>query len=208
VFISLTQIQNEFLSQYFNGNAHVLGDPNGDHWHIYVADMAEAGAERKAHPTVEIMMSQLDRAAMAQFYKGELSAKDVTVSSGISEFLPGSVSDEVLFSPCGYSVNGLLGEAYYTIHVTPEPHCSFVSFESNVDLPCYTALVRRVLEAFRPGAFCLALSTERPYAAERLFDRDLPGYRRVHSDEHHLAGSFSVAFSAYRADEDTPPLSQ
>ena len=53
--------------------------------------------------------------------------------------------------------NGLLKEAYFTIHITPEPECSFVSFETNYNTPSFTALVNLVTSTFRPGSFCLSL---------------------------------------------------
>jgi S-adenosylmethionine decarboxylase len=36
------------------------------------------------------------------------SAKEATQKSGIDKILPGMVIDDFLFSPCGYSMNGLL----------------------------------------------------------------------------------------------------
>lgn len=44
-----------------------------------------------------------------------------------------------------------------TIHITPEPSCSYVSFESNVPASNYDELVSRVLAAFRPGKFVLTV---------------------------------------------------
>lgn len=44
----------------------------------------------------EILMTELDPEAMLQFYKKEVvSAHDVTLRSGIADFLPGASTEEV-----------------------------------------------------------------------------------------------------------------
>ena len=44
----------------------------------------------------------------------------MTNKSGIFKLVPGATIDEVSFSPCGYSMNAVLHDAYSTIHITPE----------------------------------------------------------------------------------------
>ena len=44
-----------------------------------------------------------------------------------------------------------------TIHITPEPACSYVSFESNIPAVSYLDIVQRVLDTFRPGKFILTI---------------------------------------------------
>lgn len=44
--------------------------------------------------------------------------------------------------------------------MTPEPDFSYASFETNVRLPDYDALVRGVLEVFRPRKFTMTLFGE------------------------------------------------
>lgn len=44
-----------------------------------------------------------------------------------------------------------------TIHITPEPQCSYVSFESNVSAARYDELLARVLAAFRPSKFIVTV---------------------------------------------------
>lgn len=64
----------------------------------------------------------------------------------------GTVVDAWNFEPCGYSMNGLAaGGTYYTVHITPESHCSYVSFECNVDDADLTPLLQGILSVFRPG---------------------------------------------------------
>ncbi|KAJ3067926.1 spermidine resistance protein [Rhizoclosmatium hyalinum] len=52
--------------------------------------------------------------------------------TSIQEIYPESMVDDFLFDPCGYSLNGLLGPYYWTIHVTPEDICSYASFETTI----------------------------------------------------------------------------
>lgn len=44
-----------------------------------------------------------------------------------------------------------------TIHITPEPEFSYVSFESNVAASNYGPLISRVIETFQPGKFVVTV---------------------------------------------------
>ena len=67
----------------------------------------------------------------AQFARGSdfASAKQTTIACGISSLLPKATVDDFVFDPCGYSMNGLEGSAFSTIHVTPQQDCSYASLE-------------------------------------------------------------------------------
>lgn len=58
-----------------------------------------------------------------------ISAKHATEASGISSLLNGSKIDDYVFEPCGYSMNGVEGSAFSTIHITPEEAFSYASLE-------------------------------------------------------------------------------
>ncbi|CAK7216901.1 spermidine resistance protein [Sporothrix curviconia] len=123
----------------------------------------------------------------------------VSDSCGLSDVYPQSVYpdariDAYMFSPCGFSANGVIpapspedepteteavekaetssvstsdstpavqGNHYFTVHVTPEPNCSFASFETNVpggQKGRQTAdIVKHVVDIFRPGRFSVTL---------------------------------------------------
>lgn len=55
----------------------------------------------------------------------------------------------------------LLQGSYMTIHITPEPEFSYVSFETNVPLSSYEELIRRVVKTFQPGKFIVTLFANR-----------------------------------------------
>lgn len=46
---------------------------------------------------------------------------------------------------------------YWTIHITPEPEFSYVSFETNISQTSYDDLIRKVVEVFKPGKFVTTL---------------------------------------------------
>jgi len=74
--------------------------------------------------------------------------------SGIDKLFPNAKIFDYLFEPCGYSMNGLLPDGhYFTIHITPEPDFSYVSFETNVPYNQYQELTRQILKMFNPGKF-------------------------------------------------------
>ena len=85
------------------------------------------------------------------------SADEATARSGIGGLLAedGSVAHAHLFEPCGYSMNGEAanGQAYWTIHITPEASCSYASFETNYNCKSYHPLIEHVISIFRPAKF-------------------------------------------------------
>jgi S-adenosylmethionine decarboxylase len=44
-----------------------------------------------------------------------------------------------------------------TIHITPEPEFSYVSFETNAPQASYKEIIMRVVKCFRPGKFVLTV---------------------------------------------------
>ncbi|KAH9320921.1 hypothetical protein KI387_015560, partial [Taxus chinensis] len=61
--------------------------------------------------TLEMCMTQLDREQASIFYKGNMkSAGEMTLNSGIRDILPGSVTCDFEFDPCGYSMNAIEGD--------------------------------------------------------------------------------------------------
>jgi S-adenosylmethionine decarboxylase len=151
-----------FLDQYFQGSGYQLGKANGDHWFTYITDTSSS-VEETATPdqTLEILMSELDPKRMLQFYKQGnkdfVSSRTTTEASGIADLFPGAIIDDYMFDPCGYSMNGLLGDAYFTIHITPQPQCSYASFETNASHKDYTELIQKVVQVFKPKNFFVTL---------------------------------------------------
>jgi len=191
------------LSRRFpDGAAHVLGPVlgGGDHHFIFVShpllspddifeDNDDPEPNHNQEVILEVLMSELCPATMSNFIRQpdqeRKTAKETTRDFGLAALLPNMETDEVLFDPCGYSlnaINAIQEEAQYledpsemkaeiptyaTVHITPESHCSFVSFETNMrerepieDAPLKRArLVEQVIQLFRPGRFSVVASS-------------------------------------------------
>ena len=98
----------------------------------------------------------------------------VSEACGLSDVYPTSRYpdarvDAYLFTPCGFSANGVIpapdqaGTAthYFTVHVTPEPQCSYASFETNVPGRQRgretSEVIEHVVNIFKPGRFSVTL---------------------------------------------------
>ncbi|KAI8090449.1 S-adenosylmethionine decarboxylase [Thamnidium elegans] len=123
--------------------------------------------------TIEILMTDLNPKAMKPFYhqdnepSGLIGGKRVDEDTGLDLLYPEANVDSFLFEPCGYSCNGLVDDGYYTIHVTPEPACSYASFETTIPTKpvelvgkngngreeAIRKLIRQVIDIFQPGSF-------------------------------------------------------
>jgi len=162
-----------YLNERFPmGQSFVVGPATTDHWLFYIATPSHIERESDEYLLFEVKMHELDPRVMAHFLnnptgssEGGKNNKSVTEDSGIQAIIPRMDIDSFLFEPCGYSMNGLADNAYSTIHITPESHCSYVSYEAFLDAkvatPEYLAeLTGAVLETFRPAAFtCTILSS-------------------------------------------------
>lgn len=147
----------KFLQNIIPGTPYVLGQRETEQWYLFTMDNVSAGID-KGDVTLEILMSDLDQEAMAHFSKMKHeTSEEVIADTGIARIIPGSINDGLLFDPIGFSLNGLFKEYYYTIHVTPQPMCSYVSFETNVWKKNYEKLIDRVLSVFKPGSFIITL---------------------------------------------------
>ncbi|KAH0999187.1 hypothetical protein HUJ05_009681 [Dendroctonus ponderosae] len=153
-------------SLFPDGVAYCLGAVNRDCWYLYTLNplpqrhpQIPGLSTTDADQTLEILMTDLDPDVMAIFTKVEcLNGTEATKKAGIDKIIPNMTIDDFLFEPCGYSMNGVSKNGYYmTIHITPEPDFSYVSFETNVPVSSYKEIIGRVLDTFLPGKFTVTV---------------------------------------------------
>ncbi|TKY72072.1 S-adenosylmethionine decarboxylase proenzyme 4 [Spatholobus suberectus] len=140
-------------------------------WHVFSA------TSHHSHPpyhqshafTMEICMTDLDPILAGKFFRspgdgktGDSAGKEMTELTGIDEINEHALVCDFAFDPCGYSMNGMDGEWYSTIHVTPEDGYSYASFEcvggvdDDVDI---VHVLRKVVQIFRPGTMSVSTTS-------------------------------------------------
>lgn len=153
--------------------------------------------------------------------EGHTLGSVVTDSCGLADVYPTSQYpdariDAYLFTPCGYSANGVVpmpgdGEStnYWTVHVTPEPHCSYASFETNVPTHhtgrATVDVVEQVVNVFKPGRFSVTLFEAKGEEDALSVKRDrqmdfVKGYRRMERIVHDLEG-YELVFRYFERED-------
>jgi len=154
--------------------------------------------------TLELLMTDLDPEVMKTFYKKPgFTTKMLVKSSGLAELFPEAIIDDYLFDPCGYSLNGLLNDGYFTIHVTPQPKCSYASFETNIQCD-YASLIKRVIAIFKPKKFTGTLFagyTSKVEVSKILQDTLVPVLdgclKRTTYSRYEFENNYELAFAQY-----------
>jgi len=147
-----------WLEQYFSGKSCRLGPVNHDHVHVFYSSHSNVTFKQDA--TLQVLMRDFDKSVINLFCKGNiLTEGQINKLSGLNRIYPQMITDSHVFSPCGYSMNGILDHNYFTVHVTPQPGGSYASFETNVQESDYSGIITNVVSIFKPHRFSLLLTT-------------------------------------------------
>jgi len=180
------------LSERLPGRAFRFG--HEDEHHLYMFHLDRPFRSEPDDVTVEILMYGLDDDVRSHFCRGDGSAGEpLREATELDRILPGFRIDDHQFEPTGYSLNALRRDEYYTVHVTPEVHGSYASFETNHRYggdP--NEMIQRVLEVFRPRSYDLVLFDHAATAAI-----DARGYRLRSHVSQHLDCGYEVRFMSF-----------
>ena len=193
------EVEAARISTFFPGKSYRLGPANHDHVHIFYSSHASMTAGDDA--TLELLMHDLHPKAVAVYTQsGGRTADDIIQLTEIDRLYPDMTIDSFLFEPFGYSLNAICGNAYFTVHVTPQSSGSYASFETNQVNSDYLGLVNRVLNIFKPAKFTFVLTSsvtdQRLSFAAPLSD-NIDGFRPTEKSIYELDCGYQVRFSNY-----------
>jgi S-adenosylmethionine decarboxylase len=120
------------LRQFIAGQAYRMGHLDSHHHYIFSTDKDYQASQLDT--TNELLMYHIS-GAVADYLRGEQqSTIQISQMLQLEQLFNGFNIDQYLFSPLGYSINGIRGAEYFTIHITPQENSSYVSVETNIDL--------------------------------------------------------------------------
>ncbi len=167
------QVETGEMHRLFPGQRWLIGEENKDHIYFFFTTGQDGVSDIPKVPdtTLEILMHDISEDVAQLFYKDSgVSTSALRYRSGI-EFLfesPEILYNDYLFDPCGYSLNALLNEGYFTIHITPQSVCSYVSFETNINVGNPKRLLEKVLDCFSPKRFTFVMTSNAPIRFESI----------------------------------------
>ncbi len=174
------------LSALIPGQAFILGEQQAHYVQMFCSSRPFSPANDE--PTLEVLMHDIADDVASRF-QGDVSER---YTERLGTLLPGFTSHGHAFTPGGYSLNALKGESYYTVHVTPENACSYVSFETNHDFrEDLSTLVTGVVSLFGPSIFDVIT-----FLPEGPASLSVDGYE-LGDCEARVAGGYCVSYLHY-----------
>jgi S-adenosylmethionine decarboxylase len=140
------------LKSHLSGRPYRFGAI--DAHHLFLFHSEKPYRPHSEDRTLEILMYDLQGDAKDLFGKPPRDKLELRRRAGLDKVFDGFAIDDFLFDPCGYSLNAIRGDFYFTVHVTPEENGSYVSFETNLVGSTDTdGIVERVTAIFQPRSF-------------------------------------------------------
>lgn len=188
------------LETFFPGKHYCLGSPDLDHVHFFCS---ENRCIRRGRPDVvfQMFMHELGLSFPADIDDVHPLAQLPELLTPIFEkVIPGVITDSHMFTPAGFSLNGISMDHYVTVHITPDPECSYMSFETNVQREDYSDIVNDITSCIRPGRFSVVFSSSahgKSQPRDTLFFHPLHSYAEQEKQHYQLDHGCRVSFASY-----------
>ncbi len=146
----LSDVQN--LMKDFDGESLRLGKLHSHHTQLF--HTLKPYSPEEGDSTCELLMYDMDSVVIEFLTREDLTISQIRDFFQLNKLFPDFQLDDFVFKPYGYSLNGIKGEDYLTIHVTPQEKSPYVSFETNIKLCSETRkFLNHFLEILKPNSF-------------------------------------------------------
>ncbi|RNF11321.1 S-adenosylmethionine decarboxylase [Trypanosoma rangeli] len=175
--LSMAEEFNSLRTYFPAGRPFIFGPVDSDHYFLFVYDDIIRPSATENDTQLSMTMYGLNRAQTKHWYSDRfISTGPETAAIRRATSLDRVVDDswkvhDLQFEPCGYSVNTIRGAEYQTIHITPEDHCSFASYETNTPVANYAERISTVLGVFSPQRFSVIVFLDPDSAVGKMYQR-------------------------------------
>ena len=123
------------LRTKLSGSAYRVGHLDTHHHYIFTSDPQTQPLKAKSNS--ELLMYHI-KGEVADYLRSDTqSCEGIRELLALEHLFPDFRFDDHLFTPFGYSINGLWEDKYMTIHITPQEQSSYVSIETNLHFELY-----------------------------------------------------------------------
>ena len=139
------------LNEFHSGTTYRFGELDSHHGYLFSMDVDFKA--QNSDRTYELLIYQINQQAVTALTKEGLNNSAIFNYLKLDQILENFTVDDYVFEPFGYSLNAISKTGdYFTVHVTPHAHSSYISVESNIDLLEYLDLF---LDTLQPASFDL-----------------------------------------------------
>lgn len=179
------------LAQISQGKLLRFGELDAHHSYFYHLENSFQGDPNDK--TYEVLIYNIDEDISQQLTQQNLSNIELRQLLKLDKLIDGFQIDDFVFEPFGYSLNAIRGCDYFTIHLTPQQHNSYVSFESNLDL---TEFLPLILDIFSPSSLDIISYNEKSF--EHKIKTQMPShYNLKELVEDNLSCGYLVNYATY-----------
>jgi len=185
------------LQMFNKGKLLRFGDLDSHHSYFYHWDNDFQGELNDK--TYEVLLYNIDQTISSLLTQENINSRKIRDILQLEKIIPHFMLDDFVFEPFGYSLNAILGDQYFTIHLTPQENNSYVSFESNINLIDFIPII---IHFFSPASFDVITYNEFDFA-EKIFQVIPVGYKSKELVETKLSCSYLVDFASFSREKTT-----
>ena len=146
------------LKSKIDGKAMRFGEIHGHHNLLFHSEGSPCTDARDQ--TFELLMYDISPPSSDFLITRGQSLEEVNRFFDIDNIFFDYQVDAYCFQPCGYSLNAIKDDLYYTIHITPEQSHSYASIETN-DCEGMQNIINTFFKKLEPGSFdVISFNTE------------------------------------------------
>ncbi|KAF5226510.1 putative S-adenosylmethionine decarboxylase proenzyme [Trypanosoma cruzi] len=175
--LSMAEEFNTLRTYFPSGKPFIFGPVDSDHYFLFVYDDVIRPCETENDTQLSMTMYGLDRTQTKHWFSDRFISTGTETAAIRKATKLDKVADDswklhdLQFEPCGYSINTIRGAEYQTIHITPEDHCSFASYETNTPAVNYSERINTVLGVFAPIRFSVIVFIDPDSDVGRLYQK-------------------------------------